>query len=68
MTMRGAAKRAAADPGSRQLFSVYRIPNRGPLGVATRAEQPRPLQLSIVAQVYDCTGSPCLTILRTDED
>lgn len=59
MTFRAAARRAAQNPGDRQLFQVYRI--------APGDETPELRTLHVVAQGYDATR-PCFTVLQPRED
>lgn len=66
--MRGAAKRAAAAPGRRVAFALYRVPNVTPAGRPSKSETAQAIRLEVVAQPFDLTGRVCFTILRTDED
>lgn len=65
--MRGAARRAL-ETERRYAFDLYRVPNTTPAGKPSRSETAQRIRLEVVAQGFDLTGAPCLTVLMVGED
>lgn len=65
--MRGAAKRAAANPGDRYRFGLYVLPNKTPSGRPSNSYRATMVRADVVLQGWNMTGDACLTILMPDE-
>ena len=63
-----AALHAMQTPGKRFPFAMSRIENRRPDGRLSPSGEREHIRLDVVAQPYNRSGQPCLTILLPSED
>lgn len=59
---------ALQTPGKRFPFAMSRIENRSPDGHLSSSDEREQIRLDVIAQPYNRSGQPCLTILLPSED